>query len=214
VEDDELLLSEYQSLMESERTFYSSVGNSLAVGAAVAAAFLALAVLPKNLSLSARTMGWALIPAVPLVAGGYLGFMAVMGSLRGPYIRALEDALRVKHEPLTVELFSGVNRTGEKKQVAVPAQHRVIMPLVSPEVGPRSVRVLLGSLFIVPNLVAFGIITATVVASAVQLTGSKVPWEWDFLVGGYALCLSAELIPTGWAMLLKHRYWPSVWKNL
>lgn len=203
----QVLLSEHQSLMESERMFYTSAVNLLAVAGTFTAAVVgALEFVGHDISVPKFL--WTLLPFIPLLVVSYTAFISVMGHIRGPYIHAVERALkdyggnvemltRITRESLDEleKLKESAKRIDDSKstekteniklwkyaQISLPAQHGVLLSLLSPEYGLWSI----GVVFMLPSF--FGVL---LVLLTIAIALIKVGWSfWQIPVAIYLLCL-------------------------
>jgi hypothetical protein len=213
IEDREfsLLLQQYQSLMEGEKSYYSTVGTIIAVGTSFAGLFGAVLTLNySRLDHQLRQIIWAFLPLVPLILLSYLILLSMFGIIRGPYLRAIEKEIRVRVPlELTLSNRSGLPRgSSTHVKVRVPSEHRLMLPVVSPETGPLLTR--FSILFIAPLVLAIIFVLAISVTAFVHLAVGF----WWFAVGGYSIALLAIGRSGLTAVIGSHRFWHRLWRSI
>ena len=157
-------LAEYSSLMEWERHAYATAANLLSVGGAVLA-LIASVFVAKGDHRTDHFL-WAWIGLVPLLIYSYGAFQALMGWVRVPYLKALEESLRLQQSPRNEALIEMRDRAGRRLRVVHPPEYNVLMQWRG---SPYA------ALFVLPNVLAAVLVGFTMWAVCSRL------WVWAWL---------------------------------
>jgi hypothetical protein len=195
----QILLSEHESLMASERSFYTTAGTLVAVGGAftgILAGVLALA--PEHGNPKGAAV-WVLLPLLPLLAVSYIAYLSVMGKIRGLYILAIEKALHVEGGSRIdllptypqvggrrKSLDKASSRTWTSATALVPAQHGVLLPLLVPGYGSLWISIV----FFLPSVFGGVLAILTIVVAMFKIGDSY----WQFLISLYSALFLGGLV--------------------